>query len=64
MFKRECKICGKTNDLNILHIPVEGEEPDTFSVFVCHMCWDIIANVAVRALDERIKMIEKILVNK
>lgn len=47
--ERKCKLCGKTGDLFTLDVPTD--DPNLkHSVFVCGTCWDVIAEIALRAV--------------
>ena len=51
MSDRKCKICGKEHDLfKLTFNPDETDANETFSVYVCGSCWEIIATIARRAI--------------
>ena len=60
-----CKVCGKSQFLYDLKFEADEEIPEAYSIKVCGSCWDVIANIANRAvaqklaeLDDRISQIE------
>ena len=45
---RKCAICGKTNGLFTIELPLDDEPDKYFTKLVCGNCWDIIAEIARR----------------
>lgn len=55
----KCAICKRERALFELTIPQgEGIEPTTFTTHICSTCWDVIAEVATRAMEDKIAEIE------
>lgn len=56
MSERVCKICKKTSDLFKLEFEADGET-EAYTLMVCGTCWDVIANIAKRAVDQKINLL-------
>jgi len=52
-----CKICNRVTDL--FSVEIEDDGGEKYTLKVCGTCWDIIAKVAEKALNERLEKIEK-----
>jgi len=49
---KSCAICGHTDDLYILEIPVDDDiTGEKESKFVCGNCWNIIAQISLNVIN-------------
>jgi len=46
--QKRCAICGKTYDL--FGLELTSDDGEKFQKFVCGSCWDVIAEIAKRAI--------------
>jgi len=61
---RKCAICGKTNGLFTIEIPSEDEDEPSFNRYVCISCWEIIAQVSLKAIETNFDKLMKIYLEK
>ena len=60
----KCSICGKPNGLFTIEIPAEEEGELSYGKNVCASCWDIIAQVSLKAIEVNFdKLMKKYLEN-
>lgn len=56
--KANCMICNRETGY-LIDVELEAEDGEIYTLKICGNCWDIIAKVAEKALNERLEKIEK-----
>jgi len=58
--KRQCKLCGKTNDLfKLTFEDWETDAGEEWSIFVCGSCWETTAAISRRTNANEIKKLRE-----
>jgi len=51
MNQNTCVICRKIQS-GLYTLPISFDDEEKYEVHVCGMCWDVIATIAIRAVEK------------
>ena len=55
-YQHKCALCGKTHGL--FSIELTAEDGGAFNKYVCGSCWEVVAEIAHRAMYSKISKLE------